>query len=97
MFVRPNAVQATAGKVTFNVQNTGKLVHEMIVAKAPVTLPPGAARASERSSVGEVAELQPGTSGSTRISLKPGKYILFCNVPGHFAAGQKAAFTVTNG
>jgi len=97
MFVRPNVTQVAAGKVTFTVQNTGKLVHEMIVAKAPVAVPTGGGKASERNSVGEVAELTPGKSGTTKISLKPGKYILFCNVPGHYAAGQKAAFTVTNG
>ena len=95
MFVRPSVTQVRAGRITFRVTNTGKLIHEMIVAKAPVTLAPGAARASERNSVGEVAELTPGTSGATKISLKPGKYILFCNVPGHYAAGQKAPFTVT--
>ena len=95
MFVRPNQTTVAAGQITFNVQNTGKLVHEMIVARAPVTLAPGATRASERNSVGEVSELQPGTSGKTKISLKPGKYVLFCNVPGHFAAGQHVAFTVT--
>jgi len=94
MFVRPNVSQAAAGKVTFNVHNTGKLVHEMIVAKAPVILPAGAAKASEKNSVGEVAELQPGTAGSVKLMLRPGNYILFCNVPGHYAAGQHVAFTV---
>ena len=29
------------------------------------------------------------------LNLKPGKYQLFCNVPGHYAAGQHIPFTVT--
>jgi uncharacterized cupredoxin-like copper-binding protein len=95
MFVRPNATTVAAGKVTFQVQNTGKLVHEMIVSKAPVAFPSGAAKASEKTSVGEVAELQPGTSGQTKLNLTPGTYVLYCNVPGHYAAGQHIAFTVT--
>jgi uncharacterized cupredoxin-like copper-binding protein len=95
MFVRPNVTQGAAGKVTFHVQNTGKLVHEMIVGKAPIKGPLATGKMSEATSVGEVAELKPGTAGSVKLSLKPGTYILYCNVPGHFAAGQHVAFTVT--
>jgi uncharacterized cupredoxin-like copper-binding protein len=97
MFVRPDVTSATGGKVTFHVQNTGKLVHEMIVSTAPVKVPVGASRASEAGSVGEVSELQPGTSGKVTLSLKPGNYVLFCNVPGHYAAGQHTPFTVKAG
>jgi uncharacterized cupredoxin-like copper-binding protein len=97
MFVRPNVTQGQAGKVTFHVQNTGTLVHEMIVGKAPITGPLATGKMSEKTSVGEVAELKPGTAGSVKLSLEPGKYILYCNVAGHFAAGQHAAFTVTKG
>jgi uncharacterized cupredoxin-like copper-binding protein len=95
MFVRPNVTQGAAGKVTFHVQNTGTLVHEMIVGRVPIKGPLADGRMSEKTSVGEVAELKPGTAGRVTLSLKPGKYILFCNVPGHFAAGQHVAFTVT--
>jgi uncharacterized cupredoxin-like copper-binding protein len=95
MFVRPDVTQGAAGKVTFHVQNSGKLVHEMIVGKAPIKGPLATGKMSEATSVGEVAELKPGTAGSVKLSLKPGTYILYCNVPGHFAAGQHVAFTVT--
>jgi uncharacterized cupredoxin-like copper-binding protein len=95
MFVRPDVTQGAAGKVTFHVQNTGTLVHEMIVGRVPIKGPLADGRMSEKTSVGEVAELKPGAAGSVKLSLKPGRYVLFCNVPGHFAAGQHAAFTVT--
>lgn len=39
----------------------------------------------------------PGGHGRMALKLKPGKYELFCNVPGHYAAGQHASFNVTNG
>ena len=29
------------------------------------------------------------------LELKPGSYVLFCNVSGHYAAGQHTPFTVT--
>lgn len=28
------------------------------------------------------------------ITLTPGKYVLLCNLPGHYAAGQRASLTV---
>ena len=84
MFVRPNVTQGAAGKITFHVQNTGKLVHEMIVGKPPIKGPLATGKMSEATSVGEVAELKPGTAGSVKLSLKPGNYILYCNVAGPF-------------
>jgi uncharacterized cupredoxin-like copper-binding protein len=44
---------------------------------------------------GEVSELDPGKAGSLTIPLKPGKYLLICNVPGHYAAGMWTEFEVT--
>jgi uncharacterized cupredoxin-like copper-binding protein len=31
---------------------------------------------------GEVSEFEPGKAGALRLSLKPGRYALICNVPG---------------
>jgi uncharacterized cupredoxin-like copper-binding protein len=44
---------------------------------------------------GEVSELNPGQSGSLTVTLAPGKYVLVCNVPGHYGAGMWAEFDVT--
>jgi uncharacterized cupredoxin-like copper-binding protein len=44
---------------------------------------------------GEVSELEPGKSGRLTINLKPGKYLLICNVAGHFVAGMWSPFEVT--
>jgi uncharacterized cupredoxin-like copper-binding protein len=93
MFVRPNAGVIKAGKVTFTVANTGTLVHEMIVSRTPVTME-SSGKASEAGSVGEVPELQPGKSGKVTLDMKAGTYQLFCNVPGHYAAGQHTTVTV---
>jgi uncharacterized cupredoxin-like copper-binding protein len=44
---------------------------------------------------GEVSELNPGATGSLTVALKPGRYLLICNVPGHFASGMWTEFEVT--
>ena len=44
--------------------------------------------------LGEVSELEPGKTGALRLDLKPGKYLLFCNIPGHFTSGMWTIFTV---
>ncbi len=85
-----------AGKVTFEVSNASKdTQHEMLVSPVKdenVTLPFIAAenRVDEEASgdLGEVSELDPGKSGALTLDLKPGLYVLFCNIPGHFMAGM---------
>jgi uncharacterized cupredoxin-like copper-binding protein len=96
MFVRPNTQVVRAGKVTFTVSNTGTLTHEMIVEKTPVSIDPSG-KANEGHAAGEVPETLPGKSGKVTLSLKAGTYQLFCNVPGHYAAGQRTNLTVTKG
>jgi uncharacterized cupredoxin-like copper-binding protein len=44
--------------------------------------------------LGEVAELDPGAGGSLTLTLPPGKYVLACNLPGHFDSGMWTVLTV---
>ncbi len=41
-----------------------------------------------------IPDMGPGGSGRMTLNLRPGTYELFCNVPGHYAAGQHVTFTV---
>jgi uncharacterized cupredoxin-like copper-binding protein len=41
------------------------------------------------------SDLDPGKSGAMTMDLKPGRYVVFCNQPGHFDAGMHLVFTVT--
>ena len=68
-----------AGKITFQVKNDGKIPHDLAVKETS-----------------DKTELIPaaGTAELT-ITLKPGKYLLYCTVPGHEAAGMKIDITVT--
>ncbi|MGX8010012.1 sulfocyanin-like copper-binding protein [Mesorhizobium sp. ORM8.1] len=96
----PGAVKA--GEVTFNVKNDSKdTVHEMIVmylADPGKSLPYVDAEnrvdEDKAGDKGEVSELDPGKSGTLTVDLKAGKYLLICNVPGHYGAGMWAEFTV---
>jgi uncharacterized cupredoxin-like copper-binding protein len=84
------------GKVTFNVVNIAKeLIHEMLVApvkdeNAVLAYIDKDNRVDEEAAhdLGEVSELDPGKSGTLTVNMKPGLYILYCNLPGHYAAGM---------
>ena len=91
-----NVKEVPAGEVTFNVTNTSSdAEHEMVVTKLSGpdgTLPydDGNMRVDEEAagSLGEVSELPYGQSGSLTVTLDPGTYVLYCNIPGHYAAGM---------
>ena len=44
--------------------------------------------------LGEVSDLDPGKSGALTVTLEPGMYILFCNIPGYYASGMWTVITV---
>jgi uncharacterized cupredoxin-like copper-binding protein len=74
-------------------------VHEVVVLKtdAPAdALKVGANHeVSEDASVGEDSETDPGKTKSTTINLKPGSYVLVCNIERHYQKGMYAPFTVS--
>lgn len=102
--VKADVSSVPAGKVTFDVTNESKdIVHEMILSPMPddpAALPYVATdyKVDEDAAghLGEVSELDPGKGGQLTLDLKPGKYILFCNIPGHFMGGMWTVVTVTS-
>ncbi len=104
MGVTAEPASAPAGEITFEVVNNSKdIVHEMIVARVtdpatPLPYDTGTAAGRGRTRRGISArspELDPGKSGALRLTLTPGSYILYCNVPGHYVLGMWSLFTVT--
>jgi uncharacterized cupredoxin-like copper-binding protein len=101
--IKMSRASAEAGDVTFEVTNTSKeMVHEMILLylqdpTKPLPYLDKEFRVDEDKAgdKGEVSELDPGKSGTLTVALQPGKYLLICNVPGHYAAGQWTEFEVT--
>jgi uncharacterized cupredoxin-like copper-binding protein len=90
----------SAGTVEFSVTNAGKVTHEVVVLKTDLPegqIPADAAepgKVSEDASVGETGDMAPGAVKNVTLDLAPGKYVLICNQPGHYAAGMHVAFTV---
>ena len=97
--LEPSVSTVPSGQVTFNVTNDGSMVHEMVVVKTdktPQQLMQKDGTADESTSVGEAADIQAGGSKSVTLTLPPGKYVLLCNLPGHYKGGMYATFTATD-
>lgn len=92
-----------AGEITFEVLNSSAdAIHEMIIARLkdltqvfPYNNNESTVEEDRLETLGEVSELDPAGRGALRLDLKPGNYLLFCNIPGHFMAGMWTIFTVT--
>jgi len=94
MFVRPSSTSISAGKVTFVARNTGQVPHELMVERVPIKMD-GPGKPTESAAMGMIDDMLPGHTGKMAVKLSPGTYELFCNVTGHYAAGQHTVFTVT--
>ena len=103
MSVRTNVNSVKAGKITFEVTNLSRsIVHEIIVvavenANAPLLYDysTGQIPGKQIKMLGETEEMQPNGEKTITLDLKPGIYLLICNVPGHYAAGMWTPLTVT--
>jgi len=68
-----------AGEITFEAKNDGKLPHDLAIKET-----------------GDKTKLIPvGGTAELKVTLKAGKYELYCTVPGHEAAGMKLNITVS--
>jgi uncharacterized cupredoxin-like copper-binding protein len=102
MAIKLDKTIVTAGKVTFVVKNDSKeTIHEMLVsprkdkdAVLPFVEADNKVDEEKSGDLGEVSELDPGKSGALTLELKPGLYVLYCNVPGHYSAGMWTTLTV---
>ncbi|MEA2506217.1 MAG: hypothetical protein QOH48_835 [Actinomycetota bacterium] len=99
--------QATipSGKVTFDVANTGPSFHEFVILKTthaagmlPIIKQEGYMRAAEDKkgdvNVAELGGIKVGASKDLTTTLKPGHYVIVCNLPMHYRLGMRTALTV---
>jgi uncharacterized cupredoxin-like copper-binding protein len=103
-FFTPKDASAKAGSVTISAPNKGQIVHELVLAKTsadpsklPTTSDGGVDEAKLESlgeDAGEIADVAPGDTKQGTFKLKPGEYVMFCNVPGHYAQGMYGTITV---
>ncbi len=93
----PSATTLAAGRVTFAVHNAGGIPHEFVVLRTSRhhhAIPVQGSQAVEAGELGEIEDLTPGATKRLTLRLQPGKYVLLCNLPGHYKAGQYAALRV---
>ena len=93
----PSTTTLAAGRVTFAVHNAGGIPHEFVVLRTNRhhhAIPTQGSQAVEAGELGEIEDLTPGATKRLTVRLQPGKYVLLCNLPGHYKAGQFAALRV---
>ena len=88
-----------AGHVVIGIRNHAAMAHEFKVIKttlAPDQLPVdgGTAKASEDGKVGELLNIVAGATRKLAVDLVPGKYVLICNVAGHYQLGMRVGLEV---
>ena len=94
MWLKSDKTSFKAGKISFSAKNEGATMHGLSIVKAPAQVSGGMLEHDSMLVTG--GNLKGGESETISADLKPGKYELVCHVPGHYAAGQKLAFTVTS-
>jgi uncharacterized cupredoxin-like copper-binding protein len=90
-----------AGAVDLRVHNEGPDQHELIVVptdgKGLPTRKDGLTVDEEAVESSEPGSLEPGEPGAVRnleVNLKPGRYIFFCNMEGHYMGGMHTEVVV---
>ncbi len=100
----PSDATAKAGKVTITAPNHGQVEHELVLAKTnsdPADLPTTsdgevdeAKLEAKGEDAGEIADVAPQDTKQGTFKLTSGKYVTFCNLPGHYAQGMYGTLTV---
>jgi uncharacterized cupredoxin-like copper-binding protein len=90
-----------SGLVSLHVRNEGPDQHELIVVRGTEPRLPlradGLTVDEEALESVEPGALEPGEPGTVRtldVDLKPGRYVFFCNMEGHFMAGMHTEVVV---
>lgn len=109
MRVVASRASVAAGTVSLHVTNTGALTHELVIlprapGQRPGSRPVGAdGTVSEAGSLGEASAtcaagrgsgIAPGAVSWLTLRLRPGRYDLICNLPGHYAMGMHTELDV---
>lgn len=104
-FFAPKDATAKAGATTIEAPNEGSVEHELVLFKTnmnPAKLPTEANGEVDEEKMdqvaeegGEVPDVEAGATKSGKFDLTPGKYAMFCNLPGHYAQGMYGTLTVT--
>jgi uncharacterized cupredoxin-like copper-binding protein len=84
-----------AGNLRLHLENKGPDTHELIIARlgnGPLPLRSDGLTVDEDAlkTPGTLEGLESGRSEDARLHLPPGRYVLFCNMAGHYLSGMHA-------
>lgn len=97
------AADVSAGEITFTVDNAGSLEHEVVVVRTDLAfdgqpvesaLVPLDDAGFDGVVEGDTDPFSPGDERELTVTLEAGRYVLLCNVAGHYELGMRIAFTV---
>jgi uncharacterized cupredoxin-like copper-binding protein len=91
-----------AGPVTFQVSIDGNMAHEINVLKTqldPKSLPEGTEpgvvdEAAVGDKAGEIEDIPPDMPQQDTFDMTSGRFVVICNLPGHYAKGEVATLVV---
>jgi uncharacterized cupredoxin-like copper-binding protein len=100
-YFKPKDVTVESGRVKITAPNVGKAEHELVIFKTdrdPGSFPLSGNRVDEKNlkgaeDVGEIADVGAGETKNGSFELKPGKYAMICNIPGHYKSGMYGSMT----
>jgi len=100
MYMTVDPTSVAAGTVTFTVTNEGVKKHEFVVLQTDanpdnLTVEGDEVVEDDYDSPGEIGDLPAGETDTLTLDLSAGKYVLICNLKGHYRMGMYAPFTVT--
>ena len=96
----PDVGTVPAGAIQFTARNAGEVDHELVILEtdlSPDDLPIDGRREMAEAPgniVGEMEWVEPGETRQATFQLEAGRYVLLCNLPGHYQQGMFAAILV---
>jgi uncharacterized cupredoxin-like copper-binding protein len=99
--IEPSLPTIENGLVTLRVHNEGPATHEFVLIRSDLPadeLPIAADGLSVDEDrvvpLGELTEVEAGASDALTVALTRGRYVLFCNLEGHYLTGMYASIEV---
>jgi uncharacterized cupredoxin-like copper-binding protein len=101
--IEPSRTTIENGLVTLRVHNDGPATHEFVVIRSelpadelPIAADGLSVDEDRVAPVGELTEVPTDASASLTVPLAPGRYVLFCNLEGHYLTGMHASIEVVD-